>query len=643
MGLLELHTDLKSLKYGSDRPGGGNSNEPYIKTDINKVDDGFNRLRLTRFDDGFIRGGVIGTANSAIVDTLRIGKFLIDFPKGPLFLVKQVGLQLSNPRLEIPRNPINIFQGGVDNLLSKSTNGLLEPTRIYNLGINTLAQIPVNAIGGHINRHGLLPVQSDASKYESVVKANNNDVFLSKTSTNNRLVKLTEKFKLGDRIGNKTQDKNSLIPQNIATTVQNILRSVVKLPNIPLLNTDSKQLVIDDYIAGPGSTYGIGNTLIKRYSYTEDTSLIQGALDNSKAYAGKTRDSKGQPQEIASDLDRLLGASHHVVSILAPKDSNKNPISGNKNNIPVNLNNRYATTDINGDKNGIYKTYPSHSIIPNTSNQFRIYNSALKEYSSTPTKISYKNTYGETYSITGSTNWSIVSRENRVGSGRIDKLNSLGIIQNRGIYEGNDTFVQDGDIRDLVKFRIQAVNTDGPDMSNWMVFRAYLTQFADNVDASWNPIKYAGRGDKLYTYDGFTRKISIGFKAAALSAGEMKPMYQRLNYLMSNLMPDYTGDLLMRGPLVRMTVGNYIDSQLGILESLSYTVPQESPWEIALDEPEGGTKQLILPHVIEVTLNFTPIGTESKGNNYNSQKAQNFSNLAQNNTGPDVKTLQYIT
>lgn len=108
-------------------------------------------------------------------------------------------------------------------------------------------------------------------------------------------------------------------------------------------------------------------------------------------------------------------------------------------------------------------------------------------------------------------------------------------------------------------------------------------------------------------------------------------------------MPDYAGDLIMRGPLVRMTVGNYIDSQLGILESLSYTVPQESPWEIALDEPEGGTKQLILPHVIEVTLNFTPIGTESKGNNYNSQKAQNSSNLSQNNTGPDVKTLQYIT
>ena len=86
-GLLTLKTDLKSLKYGHDTPGGGDSGQPYIKTDINTVDSGFNQFRLTRFDDGLVRGGIVGTLNAAVTDTLRIGKFLVDPPKGPLFSI----------------------------------------------------------------------------------------------------------------------------------------------------------------------------------------------------------------------------------------------------------------------------------------------------------------------------------------------------------------------------------------------------------------------------------------------------------------------------------------------------------------------------------------------------------------------------
>ena len=98
--LLKLKTDLKSIKYGHDRANGGSSGQPYIQTDLNTVEKGINKLRFGNFDEGLVRGGVIGMLNSSITDTLRIGKFLTDTPKGPLFIVKQVGLQLSNPRLE---------------------------------------------------------------------------------------------------------------------------------------------------------------------------------------------------------------------------------------------------------------------------------------------------------------------------------------------------------------------------------------------------------------------------------------------------------------------------------------------------------------------------------------------------------------
>ena len=197
MSLLDLKTDLKSLKYGKDRPGGGDSGQPYQRVDINTVDSGFNRFRMTNFDDGLVRGGVVGAANASIVDTLRIGKFLTDFPKGPLFIAKQIGLQLSNPALETKKITIGSGRGVlgfIGNTLS-AVNNALGPTRIYNLGINTLAQVPVNAFSIHFNRHGLLPVQDDQTKYLAVAQFNNE----GGGSPNNRLVGLRNRFNLGDR------------------------------------------------------------------------------------------------------------------------------------------------------------------------------------------------------------------------------------------------------------------------------------------------------------------------------------------------------------------------------------------------------------------------------------------------------------
>ena len=185
MPLIDLKTDLKSLKYGKDRPGGGDSGQPYQKVDINTVDRGFNRFRLTNFDDGLVRGGVVGAANAAVVDTLRIGKFLKDFPKGPLFITKQVGLQLSNPIIEhktnFPTNKPTRGQGlfnNIGNFISNIANKILNavgPTRIYNLGINTLAQIPVNAFGQHLQRHGFTPRRNDDNLYFKVAQYNNNE------------------------------------------------------------------------------------------------------------------------------------------------------------------------------------------------------------------------------------------------------------------------------------------------------------------------------------------------------------------------------------------------------------------------------------------------------------------------------------
>jgi hypothetical protein len=271
MGLKGLkdrvnETTFKSLKYGQDRPGGGDSGQPYQKVDINTVDRGFTKFRLTNFDDGLVRGGTVGALNASIIDTLRIGKFFTNFPKGPLFIVKQVGLQLSNPKLESKKGVSGFFN--------------TEQTRIYNLGINTLAQVPTNAFGIHFNRHGLLPIQDENTKYLSVAQFNN-------TEQNNRLSILRTRFNIGDGEGNNQPSfynarQRRAVGQAISG-LQSRFGIITKPKPVGFLNAN-KELTIDRYMGGPGSVYGIGATTLLRTTFTEDRTKIDLALEQSKKH-----------------------------------------------------------------------------------------------------------------------------------------------------------------------------------------------------------------------------------------------------------------------------------------------------------------------------------------------------------------------
>ena len=64
-------------------------------------------------------------------------------------------------------------------------------------------------------------------------------------------------------------------------------------------------------------------------------------------------------------------------------------------------------------------------------------------------------------------------------------------------------------------------------------------------------------GEEFFTYGGFARKFNINFKIAAQSEAEMKPLYRKLNFLVSNLAPDYSKGGRMRAPYVRFCVGAY--------------------------------------------------------------------------------------
>ena len=65
----------------------------------------------------------------------------------------------------------------------------------------------------------------------------------------------------------------------------------------------------------------------------------------------------------------------------------------------------------------------------------------------------------------------------------------------------------------------------------------------------------------------------------------------------------------MRGNLVKLTMGDYLTDTIGFISALSYTIPQDSVWDIARNaDGTKSKKDLALPHLIEVSsFNFTPI------------------------------------
>ena len=210
----------------------------------------------------------------------------------------------------------------------------------------------------------------------------------------------------------------------------------------------------------------------------------------------------------------------------------------------------------------------------------------------------------------------LVNKETRVGLGNqgkitrsrinytlndpdtVDKINALDVSTNKAL---------DGitDNRDLIQLEFQIIT---PEDTHYLAFRAFLDTFDDNFNAAWSSNKFLGRAENFYTYSGFERSITIGFKIAAATREEMKPLYRKAATLASVTAPTYgSSGRFMRGSIAKVTVGDYIFEQPGIIESVQYTWQTDYPWEISFQNPEGQGRDQILPHVLDVSVSFKVI------------------------------------
>ncbi len=136
----------RSANYGNDQPGGGNSGEPYIVTPIPPVFQQRSQSdSIWLSDNGLIRGGFAGATKASVQDTIRIGKFLKDPPRGPLFIAKQIGLQLSNhPNIKI----IHQENGGP---AKARNNGIKNSNGVYILPLDSDDMISTEYIQSCVN------------------------------------------------------------------------------------------------------------------------------------------------------------------------------------------------------------------------------------------------------------------------------------------------------------------------------------------------------------------------------------------------------------------------------------------------------------------------------------------------------------
>lgn len=147
---------------------------------------------------------------------------------------------------------------------------------------------------------------------------------------------------------------------------------------------------------------------------------------------------------------------------------------------------------------------------------------------------------------------------------------------------------------DIIDFNFRLISNQST-QNTTIDFRAYIEDFQDSYNATWDPFKYVGRADTFYKYSGINRTFNVTFVIPALSRADMISNYQKLNALTWATMPDYRVDGddfgYMKGNFIRLIIGDYFKGVPAIINSLTYSPIMEMGFDInrysAQDEIEN--------------------------------------------------------
>jgi hypothetical protein len=455
------------------------------------------------------------------------------------------------------QNPSGLLFTAKQNLLSKSGTkteasvGKGYKNGTINEGIytpaSTLGQSLVGFTGTHLNKQGIDLTGLSIVKYGDI---------LTQTQPNNE--------------PNIAKDNNRLV--NLTKAITN--NKTLNLPTLKDYTLNKPIDILISYSGGAGSTLGFGKTNIK-FS-TDNNGEVKKSLRNPTTYSG-------------TETSKFSTWSSEQFS----------SISG-------------------------------FNLEAKTTNDFREKLISKETQTFIAATANYSNDFEKRFNLTGETGFSAGSpRRNRSNYTKtttpLDSINAFPIYKSESSKSPTFGSSTNDLLNDIIPFSIAILNNDDQNKRNknngaflssysfkkYMHFRAFIDSFSDAYDADWKSLNYMGRAEKLYKYNGFDRKISMGFTVVAQSKDEINVMYDKLNFLASSLAPEYIDSLTsgyMAGNIAYITLGDYIVDQPGIITSLTFDIPEESSWEIKNDGLGDKSTTRRLPHMIKVTgFNFTPI------------------------------------
>jgi len=667
MALIDLQTDLKSLKYGNDRPAGGNSRQPFITKKIPE------RGEHSDAPDFLLRNGFLNPVNSA-TDVLRIGKFLSTI-SGINFIAKQQALILTGP----------LSLGG------RTAQPLGSQINIAYNPIQTLAQVGGNSLGLHSERTGLakkpdgtfdpLSLLPDFDNYQIKYDYLQNYEY---SGQDNRLENLYNNLILkGGEVTAKA--KNTF---GIETSDDNLLFKYIGGPNINVLGGGFTLIKRTSFTNNPSTQSGnprpveiqYGNIIFQGFSQkyiditgegeenliTNVVSEDGGLLFTPNVYLPGTltvdepnlkKKTSGPYQFEGNDLNKL-GVSYLYSSSLKDIRTEDDTVfisdfalpeelGIDGNNKINNANNVYLPGEfpktnknlIQKDKSATLNQEQLISSLPigkGGTNYIEDFRKRLQgdeiPSSFRPATTDYTQFNREDTYLTGNPGKRSVRR--------IDyNVGPQDIIENTPDKSGRDRInLYDSTTRnseieqgDLIQFNMRVINNDSLE-DEFIYFRAFIDDFSETYTADWNEYQYVGRAQKFFTYKGFDRSYSLGFTVYAQSREELLPIYRKLNRLASVTSADYSKSGYMRGSILKLTVGDYITNHPGILKGFTVSNMMDFGWEIARDaNGKRITDKSIqqLPMGFKITgFNFTSVtGGGLSSSNYIPGKGSSFVGL----------------
>jgi len=124
--------------------------------------------------------------------------------------------------------------------------------------------------------------------------------------------------------------------------------------------------------------------------------------------------------------------------------------------------------------------------------------------------------------------------------------------------------------------------------SKFIPFRATVKGISEGNTAFWDELRFIGRSDQLYSYNGFSRTLSFTFNVVINSVRELLPSWKKINYLASSVKPsNYTTgqnvnqkfNRFIVPPMFMLTIGDLYKFQPMVITSINVNIPDDASWE----------------------------------------------------------------